>query len=473
MNSASQGEAALASSDFPSAIRCFTQALVEHPRSPTYYIKRSTAFSRLRPADGGPNHAAALRDAEVALTLAQERGRRELIMSAQMRRGVSLYQAGKYGDADYLFGWIQQKIAPGGEAAKNGAGKEGKIQDAMAANKGSSSASSTKYEQELPIWKLKTAGSLRKLAEDDPSRAVTVSEYPAGVRVPSEKELKGELEALKSGKVDGVQAQAGSAGEAKGGESAAVNAASASTGAGGQAAHGAQTSTAAPSADKVRHEWYQTNDTVVVTIYVKGIPKDSVDVDIKEDSITLQFPLPSGSEYDFTLDPLFAPIDTATSKLSVMSTKLEMVLRKQTPGQKWSTLEASSTNVKISDRAAASGAAPASTPGPAYPSSSRHGAKDWDKLASTLTAKKPSKEKGKEQGTKTDDAGDESDGAESVDSDLGGDAVDGFFKKLYAGADPDTRRAMVKSYVESQGTSLSTNWSEVGQGKVKAHPPSD
>ena len=288
MNSASQGEAALASSDFPSAIRCFTQALVEHPRSPSYYIKRSTAFSRLRPADGGPNHAAALRDAEVALTLAQERGRRELIMSAQMRRGVSLYQAGKYGDADYLFGWIQQKIAPGGEAAKNGADKEGKIQDAMAANKSSSSSSSsTKYEQELPIWKLKTAGSLRKLAEDDLRRATTVSEYPAGVRVPTEKELKGELEALKSGKVEslGVQAQAGSAGDGKGGQSAAANAASASTGAGGQPVGGAQTSTAAPSADKVRHEWYQTTDTVVVTIYVKGVPKDSVDVEFKEDSV--------------------------------------------------------------------------------------------------------------------------------------------------------------------------------------------
>ena len=183
--------------------------------------------------------------------------------------------------------------------------------------------------------------------------------------------------------------------------------------------------------------------------------------------------MPSGSDYDFTLDPLFAQIDTSTSNLSVMSTKLELALRKQTPGQKWSTLEATSTNVKLADRPTASGSAPASTPGPVYPSSSRHGAKDWDKLASTLTAKKPSKDKGKEQGTKTDDAGDESDGAESVDSDLGGDAVDGFFKKLYAGADPDTRRAMVKSYVESQGTSLSTNWSEVGQGKVKAHPPSD
>jgi len=59
-----------------------------------------------------------------------------------------------------------------------------------------------------------------------------------------------------------------------------------------------------------------------------------------------------------------------------------------------------------------------------------------------------------------------------VDSDLGGDPVDGFFKKLYAGADDDTRRAMIKSFTESNGTSLSTNWGEVGKGKVQEYQSS-
>lgn len=183
--------------------------------------------------------------------------------------------------------------------------------------------------------------------------------------------------------------------------------------------------------------------------------------------MSLQFPLPSGSGYDFTLDPLYAPIDPSTSKVSVMGTKIELVLQKKAPGQKWSALEGSASNItKLADRPAAP-PTPAST-GPAYPTSSRHGAKDWDKLASTLTTKKVKETKGKAE---TDGAGDASD-AESVDSDLGGDAVDGFFKKLYAGADPDTRRAMMKSFIESQGTSLSTNWSEVGSKKMEPHPPS-
>jgi hypothetical protein len=194
----------------------------------------------------------------------------------------------------------------------------------------------------------------------------------------------------------------------------------------------------------------------------------------------IQFPLPSGADYAFTLDPLFAPIDPSASKVSVMSTKIELVLRKKTPGQKWGALEASSSSARLSDRQAVVGAAPAAESGPSYPTSSRRGAKDWDKVASTLTAKKP-KAKGKDKEAKVEkdakageDSGDESDGADSIDSDYEtGDPVDAFFKKLYANADPDTRRAMMKSYVESHGTALSTNWQEVSQGKVEARPPSD
>jgi suppressor of G2 allele of SKP1 len=139
-----------------------------------------------------------------------------------------------------------------------------------------------------------------------------------------------------------------------------------------------------------------------------------------------------------------------------MGTKIEITLQKQKAGQKWSALEGSSTaTTQLADRPAAPTAPAAS--GPAYPTSSRKGAKDWDQVASSLTEKKS---KGKST------AGVD----EGSDDEFGGDAVDGFFKKLYANADPETRRAMIKSYTESQGTSLSTNWSEVAKGKVEAHP---
>lgn len=77
---------------------------------------------------------------------------------------------------------------------------------------------------------------------------------------------------------------------------------------------------------------------------------------------------------------------------------------------------------------------------PAYPTSSKTGPKNWDTLLDN----------------------------EKEDEDAG---VDDFFKKLYKDASPDVRRAMMKSYQESNGTSLSTNWDEVGKKPVETHPP--
>ena len=114
----------------------------------------------------------------------------------------------------------------------------------------------------------------------------------------------------------------------------------------------------------------------------------------------------TGSEYNLTFDPLFAPVDTANSSYDIKSTKIEIKLRKTTPGQKYTE---------------AVGAAEAD--------------------------------------------------ADEFDYDDEGDPVNGFFKKLYKDADPDTRRAMMKSYQESNGTALSTNWAEVGKGKVETSPP--
>jgi hypothetical protein len=166
-----------------------------------------------------------------------------------------------------------------------------------------------------------------------------------------------------------------------------------------------------------------------------------------------------------------------------MSTKVEVSLRKVVPGQKWPALEGTAPlkDVELGPESAAARAAvmgslaqPAVSlkpeSAPSYPTSSKSGPKNWDKLAETLTAKKkstkkPKKDKKNENENESPGSSDEDGG---VDSDYDtGDAVDGFFKKLYAGADDDTRRAMMKSYVESNGTALSTNWSEVGKGKVE------
>lgn len=163
-----------------------------------------------------------------------------------------------------------------------------------------------------------------------------------------------------------------------------------------------------------------------------------------------------------------------------MSTKVEVTLRKQSPGRKWATLEGTGQQEeKISPGTTAlkDASNQANQPiktdkAPVYPTSSKSGPKDWDKVVSNIQKnEKKAKKSEKGDNSKEDDKEDDPD---SDLSDYGsGDAVDSFFKKLYANSDPDTRRAMTKSFYESNGTALNTNWSEVGKGRVKEHPPSD
>ena len=45
------------------------------------------------------------------------------------------------------------------------------------------------------------------------------------------------------------------------------------------------------------------------------------------------------------------------------------------------------------------------------------------------------------------------------------------FAELFATADDDAKRAIMKSYTESGGTTLSTDWKDVSKGPVSVKPP--
>ncbi|KAG4301176.1 hypothetical protein PCANB_002473 [Pneumocystis canis] len=188
----------------------------------------------------------------------------------------------------------------------------------------------------------------------------------------------------------------------------------------------------------IRHEWYQNDQTITIILYAKSVDKDTCKLELKEKSVlSVSFPLPNNKKsYTFQLPNLFDEVDVSLSTMTIFNSKIELQLKKRLP-QKWPTLEvekidAQSFNSKDSTKINM------------YPSSSKYGSKDWDLLAKTMVT----------------------DNQETGDA-----ALNKLFQDIYANADDDTKRAMMKSYIESNGTALSTNWKEVGAKKVEVQPP--
>lgn len=135
------------------------------------------------------------------------------------------------------------------------------------------------------------------------------------------------------------------------------------------------------------------------------------------------------------------------------------MLKKQMAGRQWKSLEGDEAPAPsasdTTDAPVRQAVLAASTKAPAYPTSSKKGAKDWDKVVDDIT--KSSKEDPDKEGM-----------GEFDDEE---DPQNAFFKQLYKNADENTRRAINKSYQESGGTVLSTNWEEVSKGTVEVSPP--
>ncbi|BFG23422.1 hypothetical protein CerSpe_096960 [Prunus speciosa] len=191
---------------------------------------------------------------------------------------------------------------------------------------------------------------------------------------------------------------------------------------------------------KYRHEFYQKPDEVVVTIFAKGIPAKDVHIDFGEQILSVSIDVAGEDTYHFQ-PRLFGKIIPKKCRYEVLSTKVEIRLAKADPLH-WTSLEFSKDNSVVPR---------VSVPvigeqRPSYPSSKPKRV-DWDKLEAEV--KKEEKE-------------------EKLDGDA---ALNKFFQDIYKDADEDTRRAMRKSFVESNGTVLSTNWKEVGNKKVEGSAP--
>uniref|UniRef100_A0A182WLL4 SGS domain-containing protein n=1 Tax=Anopheles minimus TaxID=112268 RepID=A0A182WLL4_9DIPT len=139
---------------------------------------------------------------------------------------------------------------------------------------------------------------------------------------------------------------------------------------------------------KVKHDWYQTDTAVTVTVLLKNATEKNYSVQLEQNALTLQA---DGIE-PIALN-LWNPINVEQSAHKATPSKVEIKLAKLI-AQRWEALE---------------------------------------------------------RKTKDD--------------------VNALFKKIFADANEDTRKAMMKSYYESGGTVLSTNWAEVGAKPVQVRPP--
>ncbi|BFZ54577.1 Cochaperone protein [Savitreella phatthalungensis] len=216
---------------------------------------------------------------------------------------------------------------------------------------------------------------------------------------------------------------------------------------------------------KPTFEWYQSSDRVTLSFLVKGVDKTTCDVQIRERSVSVSFALPApstGGEYVHEIEHLAGAIDVAKSSWRALSTKVEVVLVKKVVGHKWSSLEASDdSNAPSTTRVAHTSA---SNTAPLYPTSSRKGPKNWDLLANELDSSSST------SSSHAASSGRPGSGADAGGESSGGD-VNSLFQQIYKDADDDTRRAMIKSFTESNGTSLSTDWKSVGSKRTETLPP--
>ncbi|KAM8959422.1 LOW QUALITY PROTEIN: protein SGT1 homolog [Lycaon pictus] len=189
---------------------------------------------------------------------------------------------------------------------------------------------------------------------------------------------------------------------------------------------------------KIKYDWYQTESQVIITLMIKNVQKNNVNVEFSEKELSALVKLPSGEDYNLKLR-LLHPIIPEQSTFKVLSTKIEIKMKK-TEAVRWEKLEGQGDVPKPKQFIA--------DVKNLYPSSS-HYTRNWDKLVGEI------KEEEKNEKLEVDAA------------------LNKLFQQIYSDGSDEVKRAMNKSFMESGGTVLSINWSDVGKRKVEINPPDD
>ncbi|XP_051783289.1 protein SGT1 homolog isoform X2 [Erpetoichthys calabaricus] len=189
------------------------------------------------------------------------------------------------------------------------------------------------------------------------------------------------------------------------------------------------------STPKIKHDWYQTESHVIVTLMVKNATKENVKVKFEDSKLIASVAVPSDDDFHLNFS-LLHHIIPDQSIFKILSSKIEIKMKK-TEAVRWETLEGEGAPANLKHF----------TPDQ-YPSSS-HYTRNWDKLVGDIKE-------------------------EEKNEKLEGDAaLNKLFQQIYSDGTDEVKRAMNKSFTESGGTVLSTNWKDVGKRKVDVSPPDD
>ena len=206
-----------------------------------------------------------------------------------------------------------------------------------------------------------------------------------------------------------------------------------------------ETITALGVEKNIRNDWFDAGKAIELSLYVKKVDPQSLNLNLQPNKINLTFKDSDLKEYEFTVENLNGNIIPEESSHKVYGTKVELILIKA-DDRHWSSLlsnaDLSETHKTLQIPKDKEDEAELS-----YPSSSAKHI-DWSKI-------------------NLDDNDDDE------KEDTGSGDPESFFRQLYENADDDARRAMMKSFMESKGTSLSTDWKDVGSREVKPYQDDD
>lgn len=165
---------------------------------------------------------------------------------------------------------------------------------------------------------------------------------------------------------------------------------------------------------KIKYDWYQTESQVIITLMIKNVQKNDVNVEFSEKELSALVKLPSGQDYSLKLR-LLHPIIPEQSTFKVLSTKIEIKMKKP-EAVRWEKLEGQGDVLKPKQFIA--------DVKNLYPSSS-HYTRNWDKLVGEIKE-------------------------EEKNEKLEGDAaLNKLFQQIYSDGSDEVKRAMNKSFVRT------------------------